>query len=108
MAQDHDGQCIGLQMHLFEQQTNKCFHDNVNRGGQQQTGLHKRGETFNLAVSVGVARIGGQVGNPHGKPGEYRRDQIQPGMQCFAQDSQAAGGERQKNFHANQQQRGAD
>ena len=85
----------------------KSFVDNVQRGQQQQPGLHKRGKVLKLSVPVRMLLIRWLIGYAHGQKRDHRGNQIQPGVQRLRQHTQAARADHQKRLQRHQQQRRA-
>ncbi len=54
--------------------------DDPRAGDGHQQNFAKRGEVLELAVAVGVVFVGRLVAHLHGKEGERRAHQVQPGV----------------------------
>src|SRR5277367_2583323 len=74
--QNQDGLQAGAQVRGVKEQPLKGFPDDVHSGEKQERGLYECGETFYLAVTVEVVRVGGLICNAHRKIGNHRRRKI--------------------------------
>jgi hypothetical protein len=93
----------GLDVNTVKEHAVEGFVDDVKRRQYQEARFHEGGEIFKLAVTVGMSFVGGLVGNAEGQEGDDGCDQIQSGVQRFAQDTKAARADDQKSFQRNQQ-----
>ncbi len=64
--EDQDGGDAGLNVDVMEEEAVKGFVDDVERGHHEQGGFDEGGKIFKLAVAVGMAFVGGLIGNAYG------------------------------------------
>jgi len=70
-------------VHGMEKKPRERFIDNVERGEHQEACFQKSREVLELAVAVGMARVGGLIGKPYRQERDDRGDQVQARMQGF-------------------------
>jgi len=107
-AEDEDGRQTGTDMNGVEEEALEGFPNDVESGDEEETGLNKGGEIFDLAVAIKMLGIGGLIGNANGKIGDDGGDAIEDGMQGFGEDTQAAGDDGEKDFEPDQYDGGSD
>jgi hypothetical protein len=90
-----------------KKQAVEAFVNDEYRGDDEQRGFHESGKILKFTVPVRVAFVGGLVGHAHGEERNYRREQIETGMQRFGQNAKAAGANDQKGLEGQQHDGGA-
>ena len=78
-------------MNFFKKEAANGFVNDPGTGGEEQEGLEKSREVFDLAVAVAVLFIGWPARHTHRKQRHDGRDKIQSAVSNFRQDAQAAG-----------------
>src|SRR5947209_18455477 len=75
---------------MMKKQPANSFADNPHTGDQQQASLNKGGEVLYLSVSVLMIGVSGLIGDTDRKKSDDSGQQVEPGMGCFGNESQAA------------------
>src|ERR1700677_2635019 len=69
------------------------FGEDPYAGGEHEDGFDGGGEAFDLAVAVGVAGVGGAVGDLDGEEGDGCGDEVDAGVGGFGEHAEGAGEE---------------
>ena len=80
-----------------------CFVNDPHTGDQQQQRFEKRRKILYFAVSIGVFPVRRAARDAHGEEGDGRRDQVQGRVGSLRQNTQAAGGNPNHEFHGGQE-----
>ena len=106
--QQAHGEVAGVQYRLAEQEAPHRLPNNVERREKEQRRFDERGETLEFRVAVGVVRVGGLVGNAHGKIGDNCGDEVETGVQGFGKNAQTSRADAEEDFERHQHERSAD
>jgi len=97
-----------LNVHIDEEEALDRFINDPDAGEEQQEGLEQSGEVFDLAVAIGVLKVGGAAGEAHGEQGDHRRDQIEGGMGGLGQNAHTAGHQAGDDLESGEKEGGDD
>ena len=75
----------------MEEEPGEGFIDDVERRDNQEPGFEEGREVFKFAVAVGMALVGGLIGDADGEKGDDGGDEVEAGMECFGENAEAAG-----------------
>src|SRR5689334_12359429 len=95
-------------VHAVEEEPVERFINDVQGSDEKQAGFDKRGKVLELAVAVGVALVRGEIRNAQGKKSDDGGHKVEPGMQGFAEDAEAAGANHEERFEADKESRRTD
>ncbi len=105
---NEDGDEAGLNVNAVKEEAVESFVNDVDGGEDEQAGFDECGEIFKFTVAVGMALVGGLIGDTNGEKGDDGGDQVEAGMEGFGEDAETVRAEDQEGFEAEEEGSGAD